>query len=173
MVGTVDAGSLLGGHKSVIGFSIGLVSRTRPDLVTRRRTELWDLLAAGRLNPKSVSLPLEENTKANDLVATPDLEQPRPGRRAHPVTLRPNTVTASMEAAAITQVLSKRRPHMKQIQRARRHRRSAGGRQEPLAFDPRDPDIVYAHRIARRSGHSGVGRVRSGSHNPAAPIPRR
>ena len=62
---------------------------------------------------------------------------------------------------------------MKQIQRARRHRRSAGGRQEPLAIDPRDPDIVHAHRIARRSSRPGAGRVRSGSHDPAAPIPGR
>ena len=38
--------SLLGGLKSVIGFSIGLVNRTQPDLVAQRRTELWDLLAA-------------------------------------------------------------------------------------------------------------------------------
>ena len=68
--GTVDAGSLLGELKSVIGFSIGLVSRTRPDLVIQRRTELWDLLAAGRLNPRYVDLPLEEITKAIDLVAT-------------------------------------------------------------------------------------------------------
>jgi hypothetical protein len=62
---------------------------------------------------------------------------------------------------------------MKQIQRAKRHPRSAGGRHEPLALDPRDPDIVHAHRIARRSGRSGAGRVRSGSHHPAAPIPGR
>ena len=68
--GTVDTGSLLGGLKSVIGFSIGLVNRTRPDLVTQRRTELWDLLTAGRLNPKYVDLPLEAITKAIDLVAT-------------------------------------------------------------------------------------------------------
>jgi NADPH:quinone reductase len=68
--GTVDAGSLLGGLKSVIGFSIGLVSRTQPDLVTRRRAELWDLLAAGRLNPKYVDLPLEEISRAIDLVTT-------------------------------------------------------------------------------------------------------
>lgn len=59
---------------------------------------------------------------------------------------------------------------MKQIQRAKRHRGSADGRQEPLAIDPRDPDIVHAHRIARRSGRSGAGRVRSGSRSPAAPI---
>jgi hypothetical protein len=44
--GTVDAGSLLGELKSVIGFSIGLISRTRPGLVTQRRAEPWDLLAA-------------------------------------------------------------------------------------------------------------------------------
>jgi NADPH2:quinone reductase len=68
--GTVDTGSLLGGLKSVIGFSIGLVNQIRPDLVTQRRTELWDLLAAGRLNPKYVDLPLEEIAKAIDLVAT-------------------------------------------------------------------------------------------------------
>ncbi|HLH59804.1 MAG TPA: zinc-binding dehydrogenase [Streptosporangiaceae bacterium] len=68
--GTVDAGSLLGELKSVTGFSIGLVSRTWPDLVTQRRAELWDLLAAGRLNPKYVDLPLGEITKAIDLVAT-------------------------------------------------------------------------------------------------------
>ena len=68
--GTVDTASLLGGLKSVIGFSIGLVNQIRPDLVTQRRTELWDLLAAGQLNPRYVDLPLEEITKAIDLVAT-------------------------------------------------------------------------------------------------------
>ena len=61
---------------------------------------------------------------------------------------------------------------MKQIQRAKRHRGSAGGRQEPLAADPRDPDIVHAHRIGRRS-RPGAGRQRSGSHNDAAPVPGR
>ena len=37
---------------------------------------------------------------------------------------------------------------MQQIQKAKRHRGSDSGRQEPLAIDPRDPDIVRAHRIA-------------------------
>jgi len=60
---------------------------------------------------------------------------------------------------------------MKQIQRARRRRGSAGRRQEPLAIDPRDPDITHAHRIARRSSRHGDGRIRSGSHHPAAPMP--
>ena len=61
---------------------------------------------------------------------------------------------------------------MKQIQRAKRHRGSAGTRPEPLALDPRDPDIVHAHRIARHTSRPGAGRVRSG-HHPAAPIPGR
>ena len=59
---------------------------------------------------------------------------------------------------------------MNQIQRAKHHRRSADGRQEPLAIDPRDPDILHAHRIARRSSRPGAGRVRSGSQDPAAPV---
>ncbi len=62
---------------------------------------------------------------------------------------------------------------MKQIHRAKRHRGSASGRHEPLAADPRDPDIVHAHRITRRSSRPGAGRQRSGSHNPAAPVPGR
>ena len=62
---------------------------------------------------------------------------------------------------------------MKQIRKAKRHRGSAGGRQEPLAADPRDPDIVRAHRIARRGSRPAAGRARSGSRDPAAPIPGR
>jgi WhiB family transcriptional regulator, redox-sensing transcriptional regulator len=61
---------------------------------------------------------------------------------------------------------------MKQIQRAKRHRRPAGRRHEPLALDPRDPDIVHAHQIARRSGPGAPGHGPD-SHNPAAPIPGR
>jgi hypothetical protein len=62
---------------------------------------------------------------------------------------------------------------MKQIQKAKRHRGSASERQEPLAADPRDPDIVHAHRIARRSSRPGAGRTRSASHDAAAPVPGR
>jgi hypothetical protein len=62
---------------------------------------------------------------------------------------------------------------MKQIQKARRHRGSASGPQEPLAVDLRDPDLVPAHRIAGRSRRPGAGRVRPGSHNPAARVPGR
>jgi hypothetical protein len=44
---------------------------------------------------------------------------------------------------------------MKQVQKAKRARRSAAARQEPLAADLRDRDIVQAHRIAA----GGRGRV--------------
>jgi hypothetical protein len=60
---------------------------------------------------------------------------------------------------------------MQQIQKAKRHRGSDSGRQEPLAIDPRDPDIVRAHRIARRNRRSRAGRVRSGSYHYTAPAP--
>jgi hypothetical protein len=62
---------------------------------------------------------------------------------------------------------------MKQIQKAKCPRGSADGRHEPLAVDPRDPDIVHAHRIARRSRHPGADRVQSGRHNAAASVPGR
>ena len=58
---------------------------------------------------------------------------------------------------------------MKQMQKTGRRRGSAGGRQEPLPVDPRDPDIVHAHRIALRGSRPGTGRAGSGS-TPSAPV---
>jgi hypothetical protein len=62
---------------------------------------------------------------------------------------------------------------MKQTQQTKRHRGSAGGRQEPLPVDPRDPDIVHAHRIALRSSRPGTGHAGLGRSTPSAPILRR
>jgi hypothetical protein len=62
---------------------------------------------------------------------------------------------------------------MKQMQKTKRHRRSARGRQEPLTADARDPDIVHAHRIAHRSSRGGADRVRSDGPTPAVPVPGR
>ena len=58
---------------------------------------------------------------------------------------------------------------MKQMQK--RHRRSARGQHEPLAADAPDPDIVHAHRIARRSSRPGADRARSDGPTPAVPVP--
>ncbi|MGW5307657.1 quinone oxidoreductase family protein [Streptomyces griseoluteus] len=66
--GTVDAGSLLSGLKSVIGFSIGLISRQQPGLIEQRRAELWDLHGAGRLRPAHEALPLDQIAKAVALI---------------------------------------------------------------------------------------------------------
>jgi hypothetical protein len=62
---------------------------------------------------------------------------------------------------------------MKQMQKAKRHHRSARGRPEPLAADARDPDIVHAHRIARRSSRPGADRARADGPTPAVPVPGR
>ena len=60
---------------------------------------------------------------------------------------------------------------MKQIQKAKRRRGSADGRPEPPAIELRDPDIVRAHRIARRRSRPRAGGVRSGGRHPTAPVP--
>ncbi len=58
---------------------------------------------------------------------------------------------------------------MKQTQKAKRHRGSAGGG-TCRRRRPRDPDIVHAHRIALRSSRPGTGRAGSGTSTPSAPI---
>ncbi|SEG77113.1 NADPH:quinone reductase [Actinacidiphila yanglinensis] len=68
--GSVDAGSLLGGLKSVTGFSIGLIGRERPDLLDERRAELWRLWAAGLLRPRYTALPLTGIARATALLAS-------------------------------------------------------------------------------------------------------
>ncbi len=59
---------------------------------------------------------------------------------------------------------------MKQTQKTKRHRGSAGGRPEPLPVGPRDPDIVPAHWGALRSSRPGTGRAGSSRSTPSAPI---
>ena len=59
---------------------------------------------------------------------------------------------------------------MKQMQKTRRLRGPAGGRPEPLPVDPRDPDIVRAHRIAVRTSRPGTGRAGSGPGDASAPV---
>jgi len=68
--GIVDVAGLLGGAKSVIGFTVGTLNRTRPELVDRHRAELWDLLAADRLHPRHIDFPLERVTEAIELITT-------------------------------------------------------------------------------------------------------
>ncbi|MGW4247614.1 quinone oxidoreductase family protein [Nocardia sp. NPDC004722] len=68
--GSVDANALLGELKTVAGFSMGLLSRTRADLLDGWRAELWELLAAGRIRPRHTVFPRVEVDAAIDLVAT-------------------------------------------------------------------------------------------------------
>ena len=66
--GSVDAGSLLGELKTVTGFSVGLLARTRPELLDQRRTQLWELLAQERVRPRHVEFPLDQVQSAVDLI---------------------------------------------------------------------------------------------------------
>jgi len=68
--GGVDVGDLLAGGRSVIGFTIGHLHRTRPAVVERHRAELWDLLATGRLHPHCAEFAFDRVGEALDLVAT-------------------------------------------------------------------------------------------------------
>ncbi|MEG8278169.1 quinone oxidoreductase family protein [Streptomyces sp. AHA2] len=49
--GAIQAYDLLVGAKSVIGFQMARVARSRPELYERRRGELWRLFAAGEVRP--------------------------------------------------------------------------------------------------------------------------
>jgi NADPH:quinone reductase-like Zn-dependent oxidoreductase len=67
--GSVDAGSLLGGLKTVTGFSMGLLSRTAPELLDERRALLWALLAEDKLRPRHAVFALDQAQQAIDLIA--------------------------------------------------------------------------------------------------------
>jgi hypothetical protein len=56
---------------------------------------------------------------------------------------------------------------MRQIRVSKQHRPGAWrlGQQEPLPLDPRDPDIVRAKELARRTGARGRS-AQSGSRRP-------
>ncbi|MGF1425578.1 quinone oxidoreductase family protein [Kitasatospora sp. LaBMicrA B282] len=66
--GTLDAGAVLGACASVIGMSMGQLSRHRPEVIADVRAELWRLLAAGRLRPASAVFPLERAGEAAALL---------------------------------------------------------------------------------------------------------
>jgi hypothetical protein len=50
---------------------------------------------------------------------------------------------------------------MRQIRKDKRRPRSASAQQAPLPADPRDPDIVHAHQVARRTSRAATSRVQS------------
>ena len=66
--GSVDTASLLGGLKTVTGFSIGLISREQPERVDQLRAELWRRLAAGDLRPVGTEFSFDRVGEAIALV---------------------------------------------------------------------------------------------------------
>lgn len=68
--GTVDAGSLLADLKTVTGFSVGLVSRTQPDLIDAYRADLWRMLADGDVRPRHTIFEFDDMSAALELIRT-------------------------------------------------------------------------------------------------------
>ncbi|MEV3988063.1 zinc-binding dehydrogenase [Streptomyces sp. NPDC049837] len=67
--GTVEAYDLLAGAKSVIGFQMAHLVRTRPGAYAAWRDELWHLHATGRLRARvHAELPLAEAAEAHALI---------------------------------------------------------------------------------------------------------
>ena len=67
--GAVDVGELLPAAKSIVGFTVGTVARLRPAVVDAYRARLWNLLADGRLRPRTVVFPADRLDDAVALVA--------------------------------------------------------------------------------------------------------
>ncbi|WP_327327036.1 zinc-binding dehydrogenase [Streptomyces sp. NBC_01210] len=67
--GTVQAYDLLVGAKSVIGFQMARIARTRPDLYAGWLHELWELHASGRVRTRvAAELPLDRAPEAHALI---------------------------------------------------------------------------------------------------------
>lgn len=60
---------------------------------------------------------------------------------------------------------------MRQIRIGKRRPGSASWRQEPLPAEARDPDIVHAHQIARRTSCSRARPAQPDGRAPTTPIP--
>ncbi len=67
--GSVDAGGLLAELKTVTGFSVGLLSRSRPELIGCYRDQLWKLLAQGSIRPRHSVFAFDRLAEAMELVA--------------------------------------------------------------------------------------------------------
>ncbi|NKY86145.1 quinone oxidoreductase family protein [Nocardia veterana] len=68
--GAVDTSTLLGRLRTVTGFSIGLVSRTQPEVIESYRSELWKLLADSAIRPQVQVRDWSRLDEVVDLVAT-------------------------------------------------------------------------------------------------------
>ncbi|MFC8506554.1 zinc-binding alcohol dehydrogenase family protein [Streptomyces sp. NPDC057411] len=67
--GTVPAHELIAGAKSVVGFQMAHLVRTRPDVYAAWREELWALHASGRLRPAiHARVPLAEAGRAHAII---------------------------------------------------------------------------------------------------------
>ncbi|WP_329499817.1 quinone oxidoreductase family protein [Kitasatospora herbaricolor] len=66
--GTLDAGELLGGMRTVTGLSMAVLARHRPGLLDEWRQELWELLGRGALRPVCTEFPVTAAAEAFGLL---------------------------------------------------------------------------------------------------------
>jgi hypothetical protein len=71
--------------------------------------------------------------------------------------MRPRLGTDIISATCTSR--PERKPQMRQIRHTRRRPGPASEQQSPLPADPRDPDIVHAHQVARRTSRSRARRA--------------
>ncbi|MBF6332879.1 quinone oxidoreductase family protein [Nocardia transvalensis] len=68
--GSVDTGGLLADLKTVTGFSVGLLGRTRPDVIQGYRDQLWKLLLDGKIRPRHRVFGVDEAAAALESIET-------------------------------------------------------------------------------------------------------
>lgn len=83
--------------------------------------------------------------------------------------MRPRLGTDIISATCTSR--QERKPQMRQIRHTRRRPGPASEQQSPLPADPRDPDIVHAHQVARRTSRSRARRAQPDRRSQPTPIP--
>jgi hypothetical protein len=83
--------------------------------------------------------------------------------------MRPRLGTDIISATCTSR--QERKPQMRQIRHTRRRPAPASEQQSPLPADPRDPEIVHAHQVARRTSGSRARRAQPDRRSQPTPIP--
>ena len=83
--------------------------------------------------------------------------------------MRPRHGTDIISATCTSR--QERKPQMRQTRHTRRRPAPASEQQSPLPADPRDPDIVHAHQVARRTSRSRARSTQPDRRTQPTPIP--
>ena len=110
----------------------------------------------------------DQGTRPRDVpdLGAPGWTQTKPGRRA-----RHETPPRHGNHQRHLHVPTRRKSQMRQIRHTRRRPGPASEQQSPLPADSRDPDIVHAHQVARRTSRSRARRAQPDRRTQPTPIP--